>query len=528
MSISRREFIKIAGIGTVGLSLPSIVFSKNITSKQPNILFIMSDDHAEQAISCYSNKLINTPQIDRIAREGIMFKNSFVTNSICGPSRATMLTGKYSHKNGFRDNRDKFDGSQMTFIKLLKNAGYGTYIVGKWHLKSEPEGFDNWQVLVGQGEYYNPRFIENGEEKKHIGYATDIITDKTLDVLKKHNKEKPFCMLMHHKAPHRNWMPHTKYLEKFENTEFPVPETFYDDYNKRPAAAQADMRIDDMYLSFDLKLHKEFYKKETGTGGNKKWAVSVEETWQKTYDSLTPGQKEKWDAHYQKLNEEFAEKNLSGKELLNWKFQHYMKDYLRCILSVDESVGSVLDYLENTGLAENTIVVYTSDQGFYLGEHGWYDKRFMYEESLGMPLLMRYPNEIKPNQVCEEMVMNLDFAPTFLDFAGERIPEEMQGESFRTLTNGGLALDWRDAVYYHYYEYPYGWHNVMKHYGVRTKRYKLIHFYNDKDYWELYDLQNDPHEINNIYGDPEYANIQNNLTQKLQQLRIKYEDAKNE
>jgi len=513
MNQTRREFIKTAGLGTVGvgLTLPIFLSSCNSIKRKPNIIFIMSDDHAVQAMSCYSRNLIHTPNIDRIAQEGILFKNSFVTNSIC-------------HINGLRDNRDEFDGSQITFTKLLQETGYKTYIVGKWHLKTNPTGFDDWKILIGQGEYYNPVFVENGEKIPYTGYTTDLITDKAIQTLEQRDRNKPFCLLVHHKAAHRNWMPNTKHLTAFNNTDLPLPETFYDDYANRSAAADADMRIENMYLSFDLKLKKGFYKKETGTGGNAEFASDVEKTWQRTYERLTAEQRKAWDAHYDLMNKKFKKANLSGKELLEWKYQRYLKDYLRCILSIDENIGRLLNYLDSTGLTEDTIVIYTSDQGFYLGEHGWYDKRFMYEESLSMPLIMRYPREIKAGQVSENMVLNLDFAPTFLDFAGVDIPREMQGESFRSLTHGIKPDNWRTSMYYHYYEYPHGWHNVKRHYGIRTKHYKLIHFYYDIDSWELYDLEKDPHEINNVYDDPTYSNIVNDLKTELKKLQLKYRD----
>lgn len=521
--ISRRSFIKTAGAGAAAMTAPFLFTSCAKSKKRPNIIFIMSDDHAEQAMSCYGSQMIKTPNIDRIASEGILFRNSFVTNSICAPSRATLLTGKYSHKNGLRDNRDEFDGSQMTFPKLLQKAGYQTHIVGKWHLKTEPTGFDSWQVLIGQGEYYNPVFKEMGEEKQITGYTTDVITDKAIDVLDSREQDKPFCLLVHHKAPHRNWMPDSKHFEKFKDVKFPLPETFYDEYKGRPAAAEADMRIDDMYLSHDMKLNRGDYAKETGTGGNKDFASQVEDIWQGQLDRMTDEQRQAWDAHYDKINEEFKKANLKGKELLEWKYQRYMQDYLRCILSVDENVGRLLDYLDENGLSEDTIVIYTSDQGFYLGEHGWYDKRFMYEESLGMPLVMRYPAEIKAGQVSEEMVMNLDFAPTFLDYAEVQTPSEMQGKSMRSLLGNQKNEAWRDEIYYHYYEYPHGWHDVQMHYGIRTERYKLIRFYNI-DKWELYDLKNDPHEMNNIYDDPGLQEIKSDLKKRLKGLQQKYGD----
>jgi arylsulfatase A-like enzyme len=523
MKTTRRKFIKSVGLGTTALAVPGLISFSCMKKTRPNIVFIMSDDHAEQAISCYGSKLINTPQIDRIANEGIRFENSFVTNSICAPSRAVMLTGKYSHVNGLRDNRDEFDGSQVTFPKLLQAAGYQTAVVGKWHLKTEPTGFNTSKILKGQGQYYNPTFFENGQENEYIGYTTDLITDKAIETMNQLEKEKPFCLLVHHKAPHRNWMPNTKHLNKFNDKDFPVPETFHDDYAGRLAAKEADMRINDMYLSFDFKLHKEFYKKETGTGGNVAYAANAVQNWENAYNRLTAEQKAAWDAHYDKINQEFKKLNLSGEELLNWKYQHYIKDYLRCILSLDENVGRLLDYLDQNGLTENTIVVYTSDQGFYLGEHGWYDKRFMYEESLGMPLVMRYPSEIQSGQVTQKMVMNLDFASTFLDFAGVEIPKEMQGQSMRSIVKGKSANDWRESIYYHYYEYPHGWHNVKRHCGVRTAQYKLIHFYQD-NYWELFDLKNDIHEMHNVYENPEYEQTVIDMKKELKRLQQLYGD----
>ncbi|MCF8259444.1 MAG: sulfatase [Melioribacteraceae bacterium] len=521
--MERKEFLKLCGLSASAFILPFGNINIADNTKRPNVLFIMSDDHAEGAISCYGSKLINTPNIDRIAKEGVKFQNSFVTNSICGPSRAVLLTGKYSHLNGFKDNLDKFDGSQQTFPKLLKNEGYQTGMFGKWHLKSEPTGFDSWKVLIDQGEYYNPTLLENGEEKEHIGYTTDIITDIALDELENRDNEKPFCYFVHHKAPHRNWMPNPKYFDVFEDEELPIPETFYDNYKGRKAAEFADMRIENMFLSLDLKLKADDIKYETGTGGNSEFASKVIANWEREYNRLTPEQKAAWDKHYDKVRKEYRDSKLEGDELLRWKYQRYIKDYLRCILSVDESVGRLLDYLDENNLRENTIVVYTSDQGFYLGEHGWYDKRFMYEESLSMPLLMRYPEEIPAGSVNENLVLNLDFAPTFLDYAGVSIPDDMQGKTLRKLISNG-KLEWRNSIYYHYYEFPHGWHNVYKHFGVRTDQYKLIYFYGDENFWEFYDLESDPNELHNLYGRPEYSDQILNLKRELIRLQTKYED----
>ncbi len=491
---------------------------------RPNIIFIMSDDHAQRAISAYTRELIHTPNIDRLAEEGVLFSNSFVTNSICAPSRAVMLTGRYSHLNRLRDNRDRFDGDQLTWIKLLRQSGYQTTMIGKWHLKSEPQGFDHYNILIGQGSYYNPRMVENGDTLNLEGYTTSIITELALNQLDKRDRDKPFVMLVHHKAPHRNWMPEPKYFELFEGEEIPLPSTFFDDYSTRSAAArEQDMRIADMFLSTDLKLRSEYIEKETGTGGgSKKWVVP-KDAMDKQLNRLTPEQRKLWDAYYDEVGRKFKEANLSGRELLEWKYQRYMQDYLRSIASVDDGVGKILDWLDENKLADSTIVVYTSDQGFYLGEHGWYDKRFMYEESLRTPLIARIPGEISGGTTRNEIVLNLDLAPTFLDYAGVEIPEEMQGRSWRDLVTGN-DNNWRKSLYYHYYEYPHGWHYVKRHYGIRTDRYKLIHFYNDIDAWELYDLENDPGEVNNLYEDPEYAAIQQELEDELKRLRNVYGD----
>ena len=483
----------------------------------PNILFIMTDDHANRAVSCYGSDLIQTPNIDRIAREGMLFKNSFVTNSICAPSRAVLLTGKYSHLNGVRDNANVFDGSQVIFPKLLQQAGYYTAMIGKWHLKSLPTGFDYYNILIDQGPYYNPDMIENGDTLKRHGYTTDIITDLALERLDKRDKTKPFCMLYHHKAPHRNWMPGPKYLTMNQGKKFPLPETFWDDYATRSAAArEQDMRIEDMFISYDLKLMEGDFEKDDNSGGAQnadplKW-------WKWDYDRLDDTQKAAWDAGYENMRREYRENPPTGKELTEWKYQPYMQDYLASVAAVDENIGRVLDYLDANGLTENTIVVYTSDQGFYLGEHGWFDKRFMYEPSLRMPLVMRYPASIKPGQTTDVMALNLDFAPTFLDFAGVPVPPDMQGHSLRPVLEEQQPTDWRKAMYYQYYEYP-GAHSVKKHYGVRTDRYKLIHFYDDIDAWELYDLEKDPNELNNLYDDPAHQEIVAALRQQLASLR---------
>lgn len=487
-------------------------------TQQPNIVYIMADDHAVQAISAFNHplaKLAPTPNIDRIAESGAIFTNSFCTNSICGPSRAVILTGKFSHVNGFMQNRGgKFDGSQPTFPKYLQKKGYETAMIGKWHLNCEPTGFDYWNVLSDQGEYYNPDFTENGKREMKHGYVTDLITDFTLNWLdKKRDKKKPFMLMMHHKAPHRNWLPAERHYNLYDSVEFPLPETYFDDYDGRRAAAEQEMNIyRDMYEGHDLKM--------TIAKGSDSLRY---DRWPHLFQRMTPEQMATFRKAYRKKNDDFHDQNLSGKELAKWKFQRYMQDYLATIKSVDESVGRVLDYLEKNGLAENTIVVYTSDQGFYLGEHGWFDKRFMYEESFRMPLLVMYPKGIKAGTKVTELVQNVDYAPTILDYCGVNIPEDMQGRSFRPLLEGQRVDDWRSSMYYHFYEHP-GFHMVKRHIGVRTDRYKLIHFYNDIDTWELYDLQEDPHELENLYGKNGYEKLTAKLKVELESLRDQYGD----
>ncbi len=516
---SRRDFIKTVALGAAGLALPANFIDAAAKHKY-NILFIMSDDHAYQAISCYDNKLINTPNIDRIAREGCRFINSFCTNSICGPSRAVLLTGKYSHKNGFIDNTSSFDGQQVTFPKILQKNGYQTAVIGKWHLKSDPTGFNFWSILPGQGDYYNPDFIEMGNRIKINGYVTDLIADKSIGWLKERDNSKPFCLLMHNKAPHRNWLPSLKYISLFEDKEFPIPSTYFDDYKTRSLAApESEMSVSrNMSMDYDLKVD---LKKDEVTDPTRERIMG--DYWEGIYARMTEDERKEWDKVYKKRSEEYRALKLKGADLDKWKYQQYMKDYLRCVVSVDENVGKVLNYLDENNLANNTLVIYTSDQGFYLGEHGWFDKRFMYEQSLRMPLLMRLPGVIKPHTDNENMVMNLDFAPTFLDYAGVNAPKEMQGSSLRPVLEQNIFAKTRDAIYYHYFEFP-AVHMVKRHYGIRTKKYKLIHFYYNIDAWELYDLEKDPDELNNVYGNAEYKSITENLKKKLYSLQKKYDD----
>jgi arylsulfatase A-like enzyme len=465
--------------------------------KRPNILFIFADDHGYQAISAYNDprKLLDTPNLDRLAKEGMRFDRCLVPNSICGPSRATVLTGKYSHANGFYNNTNsRFDGSQMTFPKLLQAAGYQTAIVGKWHLVSDPTGFDYWEILPGQGVYYNPPMRRNGMRVLHTGYVTDIITDLTLDWLKQRDKSKPFVMMCHHKAPHREWEPNLKYLGHDKDRIYPLSDTLFDDYAGRGKAEhEQDMTIRQTMNPKDLKLTKPL--------------------------QLTPEQLRTWNAYYEPRNEAFRKANLQGKELVQWKYNRYLHDYLGCIRSVDESVGRLLKFLDEEGLRDNTLVVYSSDQGFYLGEHGWFDKRWIFEESLRTPLLVRWPGVVKAGSVDRHLVSNLDFAETFLEAAGVSVPAAMQGHSLLPLLKGAAPAHWRRSFYYHYYEHP-GPHSVARHYGVVTERYKLVHFYEPAfHYWELFDREKDPKELKSVYGTAEYAQVQQELEAELARLR---------
>lgn len=513
---TKKQLLLLTGVAAV--ALPACV-QKNKQAEEPakpmNILYIMCDDHSFQTISAYDQRFIETPNIDRIAKEGVRFTNSFVANSLSGPSRACLLTGKHSHKNGFTDNTKHFDGGQQTFPKLLQQAGYETAIVGKWHLESEPTGFNYWNILVGQGDYYNPTFIDNGEKKQIEGYATNVTTDLALDWLdQKHDKNKPFCLLLHHKAPHRTWMPDTCDLDLYNDVVYPMPENFYDKYEGRIAASQQEMSIiEDMDLVYDLKMADKENEIHTTTG--------LEKNGRAMYNRMKPDQKAAWDRHYDPIIKKFKADKLSGKALAEWKYQQYMHDYMRVIHSVDRNVGRVLDYLEKNGMLENTIIVYTSDQGFYMGEHGWFDKRFMYEESFRTPMLVRFPGGAKGD--IPEMVQNIDHAATFLELAGVQVPEDIQGDSYLPLLKGEKPQDWRTSLYYHFYEYP-AEHAVKRHYGVRTDRYKLMHFYNDIDVWELYDLQNDPQEMHNIYNEPGNEELIKQMKSELVKLQTQYDD----
>lgn len=486
-------------------------------TQRPNIVYIMTDDHTAQMMSCYGNSHIQTPNLDRIAQEGVLFSESFVANSLSGPSRACMITGKHSHKNGFTNNEHGiFDGSQQTMPKLLQQAGYQTALIGKWHLVSTPTGFDHWDILGGQGEYYNPTFLhDDGTRSVEQGYCTNVITDKAINWMEGRDKEKPFILFVHHKACHRDWLPELKYIREYEDVTFEKPANFWDNWENRVAAQQQEMSIasdHDMDLIYDTKAYL--------PGDNSRLAG----TYLAYVNRLDSASRQKYWAFYDSISCDFKRKELKGKALVEWKFQRYMRDYAKVTKSLDDNVGCLMDYLKQSGLLENTLVVYCSDQGFYMGEHGWFDKRFMYEESLRTPLVMRLPDGYKRRGEIKEMVQNIDYAPTFLEMAGAKVPADIQGKSLVPLLKGEKTIGkWRDAIYYHFYEFP-AEHMVKRHYGIRTSRYKLIHFYNDIDTWEMYDLQEDPTEMNNLYGKPEYAKIQKQLHKQLKQLQKMYDD----
>ena len=474
-------------------------------NKPLNIIYIMADDHAYQAVSAYGSqisKLAPTPNIDRIAEQGARMDAVYCTNSICGPSRSSILTGKFSHVNGFYKNVDggDFNGEQLTFPKVFQKNGYQTAVIGKWHLGTTPTGFDYSKVLInwgGQGTYFNPQFCINGkdtvrETKRH---STKAIEDDCLDWLSKRDTSKPFMLLYQFKAPHRDWRPDSMFHELFTDFDFPLPETFEDNYDGRLAASENMMEIGNHLNRRDMK--------------------------QVPPPGLSRRDSMRWLAYGDKGQYWSPNDSLKGDALKYWKYQTYIKDYLRCVAGVDRAVGSVLDYLEENGLSENTIVVYTSDQGFYLGEHGWFDKRWMYEESFKMPFLIKNPRTIEAGTTSDAMVMNVDFAPTLLDMAGLDIPAQMQGKSFKGAFEGD-DKNKRKSVYYHYYEYPI-WHKVQPHYGVKTDRYKLMHFYYSMDEWELYDLKTDPNEMHNIYSEAP-AELIESLKKELEALRKEYKD----
>jgi arylsulfatase A-like enzyme len=483
-------------VGACFLALATTATALGQDKKPVNILFIFADDYTTQAISAYNHplKLVQTPNLDRLAKEGMIFQRCVVPNSICGPSRAVIQTGKYSHLNGFYRNGNRFNGAQQTFPKLLQAAGYQTAVIGKWHLESDPAGFNHWHILPGQGIYYNPPMIRNGERVTHSGYTTDLITDFSIEWLRNRDKTRPFMLMSQHKAPHREWAPALRHLGWNGDKPFPEPETLFDDYSGRGKAEhEQDMTLEKTFTLRDAKLEAPPY--------------------------LNAEQRKTWDAYYEPRNEAFRKANLSGKDLVRWRYQRYMHDYLGTILAVDESVGRLLKFLDDEGLADNTLVMFSSDQGFYLGEHGWFDKRWIYEESLTTPLLARWPGVAQPGSRSTAIVSILDFPETFLEAAGQPVPSDMQGRSLLPILKGQTPADWRKSFYYHYYEFP-GPHSVRKHYGVVTDRYKLFHFYEPgMNYWTLIDRQSDPHEMKNVYEDPVYAKARQELHTELSRLR---------
>ncbi|MEP7363235.1 MAG: sulfatase [Acidobacteriota bacterium] len=483
-SLSRRTLLQ----SSIGAALaPVLARAQQAGAPKPNILYMMSDDHAAHAISAYGSKINKTPNIDRIANEGMRMDNCFATNSICTPSRGAVLTGQYSHKNGVYTLADAIDPKKTTVAHLLRDAGYNTAMIGKWHLKTDPQGFDYWNILPGQGKYYDPDFITKDGTRKHEGYCTDLIGDFSLDFLKNRDKSKPFFLMSHQKAPHRAWQPAPKYATWLYNETIPEPDNLYEDMSKRSAAAQrATLRVGDDFTEADLKVPRPV--------------------------------------------------GLSQEQMRKWAYQVYIKDYLRCIRSVDDNVGRLLDYLDAEGLKDNTIVIYTSDQGFFLGDHGWFDKRFMYEETMRMPFLVRYPKHIQPHTTNSDMVLNVDFAPTFLEYADQKAPDWMQGRSFAQNLGGKTPPDWRQSMYYRYWMHLGGGHTVTAHYGVRTRTHKLIYYYGkalgkngavDKPTppeWEMFDIEKDPREMRNVYDDPAYASMRETLKKELYRLKDYYQD----
>ena len=497
-------------------------FTALAEKKRPNIVFFFTDDHAPHAIGAYNGwlKSVNpTPEIDKLADDGMLFENSFCTNSICGPSRAVIMSGKHSHKNGFMNNGNSFDWNQQIFPKILRAAGYHTALYGKSHLKGKPQGFDSWAVLPGQGDYYNPAMITPKGRKIINGYCTDIVTDMAIDFIKE-SKElgKPFMLMCQHKAPHRTWMPALRHLHLYDDITIPEPKTLFDQYEGRIPAQHQEMEIDrHMYLDHDL-----FTDLTPDLDFPKQRLPSQDRSAYVNMKRMTPEQLKTWRAAYGPKDKAFREAKLTGRDLVRWKFQRYAKNYLRAIKGVDENLARLRKALEDQGLADNTVFVYSSDQGFYIGDHGWYDKRWMYEESLKMPLIISWPGVIKPGSRNTDLVQNLDYAQTFLEMAGAETPSDMQGTSLVPLLKGNKPNDWRKSIYYHYYEYP-SYHQVPRHNGIRTERYKLINFYEFGE-WEFYDLKTDPDELKNLYGNPEKKELINDVRKQLLKLQKGYGD----
>lgn len=506
--INKRQLILAAAIAPIAACAQS----------RYNIVYIMTDDHTAQMMSCYDNRFVTTPNLDRIAADGVKFVNSYVANSLSGPSRACLMTGKHSHKNGFTNNEHGiFDGSQQTIPKLMQKAGYQTALIGKWHLVSTPTGFDFFNIVPGQGNYYNPTFINmDGSTNDEHGYLTNIITDKAIDWLEhRRDRTRPFILYIHHKACHRDWLPEIKYLRAYEDQTFPLPATFYDDYAGRQAAAAQEMEIannNHMDIVYDTKMYRPDLK------------TRLSDSYLSMLGRLDSQDRAAYDFFYDSLSTDFWCRNLEGHALAEFKYQRYMRDYAKVLKTLDDNVGRTLDYLRESGLLDSTLVVYTSDQGFYMGEHGWFDKRFMYEESYSTPLVMRLPDGLRARGDIKELVQNIDYGPTFLDIAGAQIPKDIQGVSLLPLLEGKHPKSWRQSLYYHYYEYP-AEHSVKRHYGVSTSDgWKLIHFYNDINTWELYDLNKDPSELHNIYGKPGTEKVTRRLMKELIKLQKQYDD----
>ncbi|WP_338399424.1 sulfatase [Persicobacter psychrovividus] len=514
--------IKFSGVAVLVMfaavmSIGGIKSLKSVTDQRPNVLLIMSDDHAMQAISAYGHpisQMATTPNIDRLAHEGVLFENNFCANAICGPSRATILTGLHSHANGFMKNDGtKFDGHQPTLANILQKEGYQTAVIGKWHLNTAPQGFDYYKILNDQGEYNNPDFITKDTIVQEMGYVTELITKFTKKWLHNRDEDKPFFLMMQHKAPHRNWVPAPQYYRLFENTIFPVPDNYFDQYEGRQAAQGQEMNIyRDAYEGHDLKM-------VSGVGSDS----LLYDRWPHVFmGRMTPAEKMDFFEAYSQRNDDYYLTERTDKQKAEWKLQRYLQDYLACVRSVDDSVGDIYQYLEDHGLLDNTIVIYTSDQGFFLGEHGWFDKRWMYEESFRMPLMIRHPDHLTGKRI-EQLTQNIDFAPTILEMAGVASPKPMHGLSLMPL----IAQDtesqnqWRSSLYYHFYEFP-GFHSVQAHHGVRTDRYKLIHFYQTNE-WEMFDLEKDPTEMNNIYNNESYHHQRAQLQQELDRLVGEYQ-----
>ena len=521
--VHSRYYFMIARLSSVLFVLVlAVQWCQPSLAERPNILFIFSDDHAIKAISAYGGPLAEvapTPNIDRIAKEGAVFVNSFCANSICGPSRATILTGKHSHKNGFMRNTGKgLDQRQWTVAKALQSGGYQTAVIGKWHLKNEPVGFDHWEVFPGQGSYYNPVFLQmDGKSKRFEGYATDLTTEKAVDWLESRDEGKPFFLMCQHKAPHRTFAPALRHLGAFDEVEIPEPKTLFDNYaNRSRTLAANEMEIDRHFdWAYDAKVRKE------ERGDVKLPAPDRYGT--PEYNRMTKGQKDRWDAHFGPHNRQFLDRfaagEMSEQDVVRWKYRRYMRNYLGTVKAVDDSVGTLLNYLDQNDLTDNTIVIYSSDQGFYLGEHGWYDKRWMFEESFRMPFIVRWPGKLQAGSKPEQLIQNIDYAPTFMEVAGLHVPAEVQGRSLVPLLTGQNP-DWRVSLYYAYYEL--GEHAVPQHFGVRTDHHKLIFFPRSNE-WNLFDLERDPQEMQSVHDDPAYASVRQSLAEEFGRLRTEFD-----